>query len=476
MSEVVDSARKASSAAIAIIVVVVVAVAALLVAPGLGGQTVSSEGAPTDSSTVAPTGEVTEVTVTVQGMSFVPGVIEVPAGNTLIINLENTGDQRHDLLMDNGARIAPIAPGTSASVEVGIVNDDMDGWCTLPGHRQMGMTLQVVAVGADQGAQSSSTQNTTGHMGGMGHMGGTSATDTTGGANVPTMDALIAQAATLDPHPAELPGLGNETHHEFTFEVTEDEQALAEGVVRPVWTYNGTAPGPTLHGRVGDTFKITLVNAGTMGHSIDFHAGIVAPDEAMATIEPGEELIYEFQAVRSGIWMYHCSTMPMSTHIQQGMFGAVVIEPDELEEVDRQYVLIQSDIYLDEDFSGGDLVPDLLAFNGVPFQYDAHPLAANVGERVRVWVLDVGPNSALSFHIVGTQFDTVWSEGAYSVYHDKSTDGITKGATGAQVLPLLAAQGGFVEWVPVEAGTYTFVNHIMSLAEKGAHGVFEVEE
>lgn len=467
MSDAMDSARKASSAAIAIIVVVVVAVAALLVAPGLGGQSVLNEGGVNESSPqVQPTGDVTEVTVTVQGMSFVPGVIEVPVGNTLIINFENTGDQRHDLLMDNGVRIAPVAPGTFASAEVGVVNSDMEGWCTLPGHRQMGMTLQVVAVGAAQ-AQTPSTPETGDHMD---HMAGSS------GTGVPSMDALIAQAAAADPHPAELPPLSDQTHHEFTFEVTEDEQALAEGVVRPIWTYNGTSPGPTLHGRVGDTFKITLVNAGTMGHSIDFHAGIIAPDEAMRTIEPGEELIYEFQAVRSGIWMYHCSTMPMSTHIQQGMFGAVVIEPDGLEEVDRQYVLVQSDIYLDEDFAGGDLVPDLLAFNGIPFQYDAHPLGANVGERVRVWVLDVGPNSALSFHIVGTQFDTVWSEGAYSVYHDQSTDGLTKGATGAQVLPLLAAQGGFVEWVPVEAGTYTFVNHIMSLAEKGAHGVFKVEE
>ena len=196
----------------------------------------------------------------------------------------------------------------------------------------------------------------------------------------------------------------------------------------------------------------------------------------MRTIEPGESLVYEFVAPRSGIWMYHCSTMPMATHIQAGMFGAVVIEPDDLEEVDRQYVLVQSDIYLDDDFAAGDLVPDLTAFNGLPFQYDAHPLTANVGERVRVWVLDVGPNSALSFHVVGTQFDTVWSEGAYSVHHSASTDGLTKGDTGAQVLPLLAAQGGFVEFVPVEAGTYPFVNHIMSLAERGAHGLFEVGE
>ena len=464
--------RRASSAVAAIVAIIVVAVAALMVAPNLAVTSAGgAEGATTaPPSSVTATGEITEVEVTVQGMSFIPGTIEVPAGNTLVVTLNNTGDQRHDLTFANGVTIEPVAPGASATVEVGVITADMEGWCTLPGHRQMGMTLDVIAVGAaastSESADTDTNTNTGTHT--MGHSMSSS--------TAPGMDALIAEAAATDPYPAELPLLSDETTHEYTFTVTEDEQSLAEGVVRPVWTYNGTSPGPTLHGRVGDTFKITLVNQGTMGHSIDFHAGIVAPDEPMRTIEPGESLVYEFVAPRSGIWMYHCSTMPMATHIQAGMFGAVVIEPDDLEEVDRQYVLVQSDIYLDDDFAAGDLVPDLTAFNGRPFQYDAHPLTANVGERVRVWVLDVGPNSALSFHVVGTQFDTVWSEGAYSVHHSASTDGLTKGDTGAQVLPLLAAQGGFVEFVPIEAGTYPFVNHIMSLAERGAHGLFEVGE
>jgi len=264
--------------------------------------------------------------------------------------------------------------------------------------------------------------------------------------------------------------------------VNEQTENVAEGITREVWTYNGTSPGPVLHGRVGDTFHITLVNAGTMGHSIDFHAGELAPDEPMRTIEPGESLEYTFTADRSGVWMYHCSTMPMSNHIANGMFGAVVIEPDGLDAVDRSYVLIQSEMYLGNEGEAASAtkiatgIPDIVAFNGCAFQYDAHPLAAKVGERVRIWVLDAGPNSSWSFHVVGTQFDTVWSEGAYSVYHGTSADGITEGTTGAQVLSLQAAEGGFVEFVPVEAGHYAIVNHQMSLAEKGAHGVLEVTE
>src|SRR5690606_15249225 len=139
--------------------------------------------------------------------------------------------------------------------------------------------------------------------------------------------------------------------------------------------------------------------------------------EVMRTIPPGESLVYRFRAARAGIWMYHCSTMPMSAHIANGMHGAVIIEPDSLPDVDRSYVLVQSEMYLGEQGGPVDVdkvnaeTPDLVAFNGHANQYDHHPLAAKVGERVRVWVLNAGPNRASSFHVVGDQFDTVWNEG-----------------------------------------------------------------
>jgi nitrite reductase (NO-forming) len=270
---------------------------------------------------------------------------------------------------------------------------------------------------------------------------------------------------------AELPPLEDGRVHRRTFTVTEVEREVAPGVTQRLWTYNGSAPGPVLHGRVGDVFEITLVNDGTTGHSVDFHAGALAPDRPMRTIAPGESLVYRFTATRAGIWMYHCSTMPMSAHIANGMFGAVVIEPPDLPAVDRSYLLVQSELYLGE--QGGvvdvDKVqaerPDLVVFNGYTNQYDARPLAARAGERVRVWVLDAGPNRSTSFHVVGGQFDTVYAEGAYL---------LRGGSGGAQSLGLAAAQGGFVELTFPEPGTYPFVSHVMVDAERGAHGLFEV--
>lgn len=195
----------------------------------------------------------------------------------------------------------------------------------------------------------------------------------------------------------------------------------------------------------------------------------------MRTIAPGQSLTFSFTAQRAGIWMYHCSSMPMSLHIANGMFGAVVIDPPGLAPVDREYLLVQSELYLGAQGATADPAkvaaerPDAVVFNGFANQYDHDQLAARVGERVRLWVLDAGPNRPGSFHVVGSQFDTVFSEGAYLARR-----GSPGTVGGAQALALQPAQGGFVELSFPEAGHYPFVSHIMVDAERGAHGVLRI--
>ncbi|HEX5336685.1 MAG TPA: copper oxidase, partial [Propionicimonas sp.] len=113
-------------------------------------------------------------------------------------------------------------------------------------------------------------------------------------------------------------------------------------------------------------------------------------------------------------------------------------------------------------------VPSYVSFNGIANGYDSHPLTAAVGERVRFWVLDAGPNRASSFHIVGAQFDTVYSEGAYLLRRGRDAFGSRNG--GSQALALQPSQGGFVETTFGEAGRYAMVSHAMVDAERGAHG------
>src|SRR5699024_401029 len=114
--------------------------------------------------------------------------------------------------------------------------------------------------------------------------------------------------------------------------------------------------------------------------------------------------------------------------------------------------------------------PDAVVFNGYANQYDARPLAARSGERVRFWIVNAGPNRDSLFHIIGAQFDTVFAEGRYRLRPRNAAHGAS------QVLALGPAQGGFVETGFAEPGHYPFVSHLMIDAERGAHGTVRVTE
>lgn len=485
--------RLRMGAVVAAAVLCLVTAVGALPGRGLGGPTA------TENVTDNPDAPVTTLEVTVERMSFIPNVIEVPRGNRLVINFQNTGDQRHDLVLANGVESGPVEPGGAVTLDAGVITDDLDAWCSMVGHKQMGMTMTIRATGEATNNADGGSGNQTGHGGHGGD--GASSSDLSGtmadSLVMPTTAELMAEPgdgfeavdATLQPVP-------EGTFHRVTMRAQETDIEIAPGRVQRVWTYNGSVPGPVLHGKVGDTFEITLINEGSMGHSIDFHAGAVAPDQNMRTIEPGESLVYTFQVDRAGIWMYHCSTMPMSLHIANGMYGAVIVDPPDLDTVDREYVVIQSEQYWSKDPADGMNsdqlalgIPSAMAFNGYPFQYDRQKLQAHTGERVRFWALDVGPNIPWAFHIVGTQFDTVWREGSYELRRGCGDASLTReecdpfapgndsvGANGSQVLSLAPAEGGFVEFVADEPGNYSFVNHAMTYAERGAHGIIEITE
>ncbi|WP_457461100.1 multicopper oxidase domain-containing protein [Streptomyces sp. TE5632] len=472
-------------------VAVGVAVAVLAVAGG-GAVDVRSlpvigspDAATEDGEAVPPTGRTTTVTVTVRGMRFTPGTVEVPAGDRLVIKVHNLGTDQHDLVLETGARTARLAPGKWGTLDAGVVGRDLDGWCSVVGHRQMGMVLTVEATGSPErsAAGHGDAAGREGHEGHEGHKRSASAAEGSGSEEAArdsaedAFDPMAEPPAGFTGRDAQLPPAREDTAprtHRRTLTVRDAVREVAPGVRQRLWTFGGTAPGPVLRGRVGDVFEIELVNSATIGHSVDFHAGALAPDRPMRTIPPGESLTYRFTATRSGVWMYHCSTMPMSLHLANGMFGAVVIDPPDLPEADREYLLVQSELYLGP--RGGTADPDKLTaqrpdavvFNGYANQYARDRLTARTGERVRVWVLDAGPNRSSAFHVAGGQFDTVYQEGAHRLRPDDPGDG------GAQILSLAPGSGGFVELTFPEAGTYPFVSHIMSDAERGARGAFEV--
>ena len=431
------------------------------------GSVIGNRGQGGTTQDVTPTGNTVNATITVEGLRFVPDTVDVTPGDRLVITLDNTADQVHDLVLATGQTTGRIAARAKGTLDAGIVAGPIEGWCSIAGHRAQGMVFHVTAGGAAAGAHQ--------------HGGGQSAQAGSGKDAVPDYSAHLpadfkAFDAALPPAPSSPDG-GPMTHR-HTFTVKEQVMQVGGGVTQRRMTFNGQVPGPVLRGKVGDTFEITLVNDGTMSHSLDFHAGITPPDQAMRSINPGESLVYTFKAQHSGIWLYHCSTSPMSLHLAAGMHGAVIIDPPGLAAVDREYVIVASEVYLGPE--GGEpntdkiaaKTPDLMTFNGVAFQYHQQPLKAKVGERVRFWVMAAGPSLPTSFHVVGLQFDQVFFEGAWTLGGPNRIGAAWSG--GSQALGLQPAQGGFVECVASEPGHYVFVSHSFADMEKGAHGVLEV--
>lgn len=443
----------------------VVGLGTALAAVAVGRRLDGSPSGASSSTGARPTGRTTTVAVSMKDMHYHPSTIDVPAGNRLVVRLRNADpSQTHDLYFPSGAHSARLSPGQSQTVDAGVIASPTRGWCTIVGHRAMGMELGVTVNGASAAAEAPASTRL-------------------------RIDLTKPPGKSFRTRDPRLPGLLSGRDHALTLTVDERVQEVAPGTTIMAMTYNGRVMGPTIRARIGDRVNVHLVNRGTMGHSVDFHAGAVSPDRAMRTISPGQSLDYPFTLNRAGIWLYHCSTTPMSSHIASGMFGAVVVPPRDLPRADREYLLVQSETYLQagngaRGGSGGVVspaggmpvdaekiaaeTPDLTMFNGHANQYVFAPLTARVGERIRIWVLAAGPSRGISFHVVGGQFDTVFKEGAYVLRRDNPEGG------GAQALDLSSAQGGFVEMSFAEPGRYTFVNHSFVEMERGARGFIEV--
>jgi len=269
---------------------------------------------------------------------------------------------------------------------------------------------------------------------------------------------------------------------------------IAPGVHFSAWTFGDQVPGPTIRARVGDRIKFSMTNrsdepvpaaqitAAPMMHSMDFHAAMVSPQDKYRSIAPGQTIEFEFTLNYPGIFMYHCGTPMILEHIASGMYGALIVEPRAgyPTQVDREYVIVQSEFYLKPDpaqrkVDGAPLYvldgerlraaqPNHTVFNGTHNGMVARPLPAKPGERVRLHVLNVGPSKTSSFHVVGTIFDRVWLEG--------NPDNQLRGA---QTVLLGSSNSATVEFMIPEAGSYIMVDHHFANASQGAIGLISSE-
>lgn len=267
----------------------------------------------------------------------------------------------------------------------------------------------------------------------------------------------------------------------FQLETKEVEAHLDEKSTFRFWTFNGTVPGPFIRARVGDTLDVRLKNADDswMMHNVDFHAATGPGGGADATTAaPGEERSFKFKALNPGLYVYHCAVPPVALHIANGMYGLILVEPEEgLPEVDREFYVMQGEIYTEEPFGSSGLLtesydkllnerPEYFVFNGhVGALTDHYPLKAKVGETVRIYFGVGGPNYTSSFHVIGEIFDKVYQMG--SVTSPPITD--------VQSVSVPPGAATIVEFKCEVPGRYVLVDHALSRAERGLAGYLIVE-
>lgn len=302
-----------------------------------------------------------------------------------------------------------------------------------------------------------------------------SSTGTWAAGELPVEDAVLT-------HAPQVPPPINRDHAAkviVNLDTVELVGQLSDGVDYVFWTFGGTVPGSMIRVREGDLIEFHLNNRADskMPHNIDLHA-VTGPGGGATSsfTAPGHTTQFSFTALNPGLYVYHCATAPVGMHIANGMYGLILVEPKEgFPEVDREFYIMQSEFYTKGSFGEGGLQPfdmaeaisenpDYVVFNGsTNALLGDNEIHAKVGETVRMYVGNGGPNLVSSFHVIGEIFDTVWVEGGSLKNHNVQTT----------IIP--AGGAAIVEFKVEVPGSLHLVDHsIFRAFNKGALGTLSV--
>jgi nitrite reductase (NO-forming) len=91
-------------------------------------------------------GPVQTVAVELGDLFVQPDRVEVPPGTRLQVEVTNNGDQEHDLNLKGETGTDRLQPGESQTADFGVIDADTQAWCTVPGHKEAGMLLDIVVT------------------------------------------------------------------------------------------------------------------------------------------------------------------------------------------------------------------------------------------------------------------------------------------------------------------------------------------
>jgi nitrite reductase (NO-forming) len=376
-------------------------------------------------------------------------VLTAAEGQVVELTLINGEGAEHDIVFPDQNSKSPRVTGKGASTTIAFraeKSGDFIYFCSVPGHQLAGMQGQFIVT------------------------------------NRPAPQTLVEADISREPNDLP-PPIGKREPQTVRVDLfsVEVEGRLAEGTTFGYWTFNGKVPGPFIRVRVGDTVDIHLKNSAdsAMIHSVDFHATTGPGGGAAALqVDPGHEKSMTWKALVPGLFVYHCATPMVSEHIANGMYGLILVEPEDgLPRVDREFYVMQGEIYTDvpygqrgsAEFSVEKLLnehPEYFVFNGsVGALTKLHPLRAKVGDTVRIFFGVGGPNFTSSFHVIGEIFDKVYALGGLE----------SRPLEGIQTVSVAPGGAVITEFKTKVPGNYTIVDHALARMERGLVGMLSVE-
>ena len=392
-------------------------------------------------------------------------------GDLVKVTLTSGDGVEHDVAFPDFNAQSEHISGKGASTTLEFVPDRPGTFtynCVVAGHKEAGMigTFEVTGTAMNHASESEPSSSPV-------TVSGPVVVN-----NPPTQGADIVRDPTEIP--ASIPVREPQTVR-IDLETVEIEGQLADGTTYKYWTFNGKVPGPFYRVRVGDTIEVHLRNLtnSTMAHSVDFHA-VTGPGggATMTQTAPGEETMFTAKALNPGLYVYHCATPMVAQHIANGMYGLILVEPEEgLPSVDREFYVMQGELYTNEAFRSTGLLtenlpallnedPEYLVFNGAANGLtEQKPLKAKVGETVRIYFGVGGPNFTSSFHVIGEIFDRVYDQAS-----------LTSPAL-TNVQTTLVSPGGatMVEFSLEVPGRYILVDHALARLQRGLAGFLIAE-
>ena len=400
-------------------------------------------------------------------------VLIANTGDTVKVTLTNGDAVEHDISFPDFEATSERISGKGTSTTLTFLVDQggvFSYYCTLPGHREAGMQGEFKVSGDSLASAGDTAPAVSGQY------------VLASGPVVINGEATKGTDIVRDPTDLPAPLAIREPRTvRIDLETVEIEGQLADGTTFKYWTFNGKVPGPFYRVRVGDTIEVHLKNLtnSTMAHSVDFHA-VTGPGggATMTQTLPGEETVFTAKALNPGLFVYHCATPMVAQHIANGMYGLILVEPEEgLPPVDREFYVMQGEFYTNEAYGSTGLLteniqalldedPEYLVFNGaVGALTEQKPLKASVGETVRIFFGVGGPNFTSSFHVIGEIFDRVYNQA--SLTSPPLTD----------VQTTLVPPGGatMVEFQLEVPGNFILVDHALARLQRGLAGFLVVD-